>query len=91
MQLARRGSRRPSPVLSTWSIKYLYDDNNLLTDIYDARQVRTQFGYDGLNRLHTISYSNETTATVWCYLVYDIFGQLVAEYGGSASGGSDEL
>lgn len=55
---------------SNWSRKLVYDEtidtvtySGLLTSVYDARNVKTEFRYDNLNRVYQISYS-DTTPTV---------------------------
>ena len=40
---------------SLWTGVYVYNSFGLMTDAYDARGVRTQLGYDTLNRLKTVS------------------------------------
>ncbi len=48
-----------------------YNNEGQLTDGYDARGVRTQFGYDGLNRVSGVTYSGEvgyqTPAVTYTY------------------------
>jgi RHS repeat-associated protein len=44
-----------------WSKKIIYDSQGLVTDAYDARQVRTQLSYDGLNRVIGVTYTGETS------------------------------
>lgn len=46
-----------------WSKKIIYDSQGLVTDTYDARQVRTQFSYDGLNRVTGTTYTGESSPT----------------------------
>lgn len=45
---------------SKWTKVLKYDPHGLLTDGYDARGVHSQFTYDALNRVSTVSYSGET-------------------------------
>ena len=39
-----------------WSRKIIYNSHSLIQDAYDARQARTNFVYDGLNRVKEIHY-----------------------------------
>ena len=39
-----------------WSRKVLYNSDSQVENVYDARQRRTQFVYDGLNRVKEIRY-----------------------------------
>jgi RHS repeat-associated protein len=50
-----------------WSRKLIYNSNGLVTDAYDARQINTHIGYDGLNRVLQITYSNGTPAVNYTY------------------------
>lgn len=50
-----------------WSRKLVYDETldttaytGLLTSTYDARNIRTQFRYDNLNRIYEVAYSDGT-------------------------------
>lgn len=43
-----------------WTGFYKYDTEDLLLEVVDARGVKTAFTYDGLNRVSTIIYANET-------------------------------
>lgn len=43
-----------------WTKVLKYDPHGLLTDGYDARGVRTQLSYDGLNRISDVTYSGES-------------------------------
>jgi RHS repeat-associated protein len=45
-----------------WTAVYQYDSHGLRTDAYDARGVHTLLEYDGLNRIHRVSYTGETAA-----------------------------
>ena len=45
---------------SSWTRKIEYNSHGLVTDIYDARGVQTDFSYDGLNRVTLIDYSDST-------------------------------
>jgi RHS repeat-associated protein len=52
---------------SAWSRKLVYDETiggvtypGLLTSAYDARNIRTEFRYDNLNRIYQVSYSDST-------------------------------
>ncbi len=58
-----------------WSRKIIYNSNNLVTDAYDARQRRTQFIYDGLNRVSQIAYflanGSPDPATPAAFYFYD--------------------
>jgi RHS repeat-associated protein len=42
-----------------WTNVYVYDSSGHLTDGYDARGVRAQLTYDGLNRVTQVAYSGE--------------------------------
>ncbi len=44
----------------TWTGVYKYDTDSLLEWGVDARGVKTTFGYDGLNRILTVTYSGES-------------------------------
>lgn len=57
---------------SSWSRKIEYNSAGLVTDGYDPRGVRTQFSYDGLNRLTQISYSDSTPAAHYFYHPQDL-------------------
>jgi RHS repeat-associated protein len=48
---------------SLWTSVYVYNSFGLMTDVYDAKGTRTQFGYDTLNRLKTVTHSGESTQT----------------------------
>jgi RHS repeat-associated protein len=48
---------------NSWSTKIVYDTQGRVTDTYDARNVRAQYTYDGLNRVTGITYTGETTGT----------------------------
>jgi len=58
-----------------WSRKFLYNSQSLIEDAYDARQVRTNFVYDGLNRVKEIHYfganQQPDPATADAYYWYD--------------------
>ncbi len=41
---------------SQWSRRIVYNSQGQIQDAYDARQIRTQFIYDGLNRIAQINY-----------------------------------
>lgn len=43
-----------------WTGIYKYNRHGLIKDAYDAGGVHTSFEYDGLNRIHQISYSRES-------------------------------
>jgi len=54
---------------STWSRKLVYDETiagvaypGMLTSAYDARNIRTEFRYDNLDRIWQVSYSDSTPA-----------------------------
>jgi RHS repeat-associated protein len=53
-----------------WSAYYVYDNNELLNDSYDARQVHTHFDYDGLNRPWHITYTGESAPVQTPQLTY---------------------
>jgi YD repeat-containing protein len=45
----------------SWTGVYVYDNTTgLLKEGYDARGVKTKFTYDGLNRVKTVVFENET-------------------------------
>jgi YD repeat-containing protein len=50
-----------TPEAAGVSTGYQYNDFNLITQRTDARGVITTYGYDTLNRLHTVSYNVGTT------------------------------
>jgi RHS repeat-associated protein len=54
-----------------WSRRYVYSADSLMTDSYDARNVRAHFDYDGLNRPTKITYSGETSPTPNVFYTYD--------------------
>ena len=52
---------------SNWSRKQVYDEtldsvtySGLVTSVYDARNIQTQFRYDNLNRIYQVNYSDGT-------------------------------
>jgi RHS repeat-associated protein len=47
----------------TWTGYYKYNPFGLLEKGVDARGVTTTFGYDGLNRIQTVTYSGESGLT----------------------------
>lgn len=50
-----------------WSRKFVYDiegKTGLLAEMYDARNVRTKYTYDNIDRITKIEYSDGTTPTV---------------------------
>src|SRR5207249_3744413 len=51
----------------TWTRKIEYNANSLVADAYDARGVHTQFSYDDLNRVQTITYSDSTPTAHYYY------------------------
>jgi RHS repeat-associated protein len=46
-----------------WSRKISYDSQGQVRDAYDARQMRTQFVYDGLNRVKEVHYFRSDGST----------------------------
>lgn len=58
-----------------WSRKIVYNSQGLVQDAYDARQTRTQFIYDGLNRVREIHYfkpdGSADPATPAAFYYYD--------------------
>jgi RHS repeat-associated protein len=52
---------------SSWSRKIVYNSNSQVTDSYDARGVHTQFSYDDLNRVTTVTYSDSTPTLHYFY------------------------
>jgi RHS repeat-associated protein len=61
----------PLTGISAWSTRIVYDTQGRITDTYDARNVRAQYAYDGLNRVTGITYSGETTTTPRVVYTYD--------------------
>src|SRR6266540_2055831 len=57
------------PVTSNnqWSMAYKYDPNSNLIEKTDARNIKTTYGYDGLNRNTTVSYSDSTPGITRTY------------------------
>ncbi|MBA2335854.1 MAG: RHS repeat protein, partial [Blastocatellia bacterium] len=49
-----------APAPNKWTGVYNYDTDSLLAEGFDARGVKTTFGYDGLNRVKTVAYTGET-------------------------------
>src|SRR5262249_7207778 len=58
-----------------WSIKSEYNGQGMLDNSYNARQTRTHFTYDGLNRLTRIEYflqnGSADPATPTAFYYYD--------------------
>lgn len=58
-----------------WSRKIVYNSQGLIQDAYDARQVKTHFVYDGLNRIAQINYflanGSPDPATPSAFYYYD--------------------
>lgn len=58
-----------------WSRKIVYNSQGLVQDAYDARQVKTHFVYDGLNRVAQINYllanGSPDPATPSAFYYYD--------------------
>lgn len=52
---------------SSWSKKFVYNSNGLMTDSYDARGAHTTLSYDDLNRLTQVSYSDSTPTEHYYY------------------------
>ena len=50
-----------------WTKVLKYDTRNLLTDGWDARGVHTTFGYDGINRVKTVTFSDGTPTVTYTY------------------------
>src|SRR6266498_1469718 len=50
-----------------WSMAYKYDPNSNLIEKTDARNIKTTYGYDGLNRNTTVSYSDSTPGITRTY------------------------
>ena len=57
------GTKGPIDPVNKFTKVLKYNANGLLTDGFDARGVRTQFIYDGLNRVKNVNYSGETGNT----------------------------
>ena len=61
--------------VNKWTKVLKYNATGPLTDGFDARGARTQFTYDGLNRVKTVTYSGETGyKTPGVTYTYDRFG-----------------
>lgn len=58
-----------------WSRKLLYNSHNQIENLYDARQLRTQYVYDGLNRVkevhHFLANGDPDPATPDVFYRYD--------------------
>jgi RHS repeat-associated protein len=58
-----------------WSRKVVYNSQGLVEDAYDARQIKTHFVYDGLNRITQINYflanGSPDPATPSAFYYYD--------------------
>ena len=58
-----------------WSRKIIYNSQSQVQDVYDARQMRAQFIYDGLNRVKEVHYfrpdSSPDPATPVAFYYYD--------------------
>lgn len=52
---------------SSWTSKFEYNSDSLITHAYDARGVQTDFSYDGLNRLTLIDYQDSTPDANYYY------------------------
>ena len=50
-----------------WSAGYLYDANGNLTKRIDARNVKTTFAYDALNRVYSRTYTGDTPTVNYTY------------------------
>lgn len=48
---------------SLWTSVFVHNSFGLVSDAYDAKGTHTQFSYDTLNRLKTITHSGESTQT----------------------------
>lgn len=60
----------PLTANSQWTRKLVYDENGysgLLTSQWDARNIRTQYAYDNLNRVKQLSYSDTTPTVKYFY------------------------
>jgi RHS repeat-associated protein len=53
-----------------WSAYYVYDNNGLLNDSYDARQIHSHLDYDGLNRPWRVTYTGESAPVQTPQLTY---------------------
>lgn len=56
---------------NAWSMAYTYDDNGNLATRTDARGVVATYGYDGLNRNITVTYTNDPAETPAVNRYYD--------------------
>lgn len=64
---------------TNWSRKMIYDEpeqrpdgslvsrNGLITDMYDARNIRTQYFYDNIGRVRKVDYSDTTPDVTYFY------------------------
>ena len=52
---------------SSWTRKILYNSHGLVTDNYDARGIQSQYSYDDLNRITTVTHSDSTPTSHYYY------------------------
>jgi len=64
-----------------WSAKYAYTGFDALLTRQDARGVVTTYGYDGLNRLSTVSYSTAGTNALSTAAVSVVYGSAAPKLG----------
>ncbi len=50
-----------------WTKVYKYNTDGLITEGTDARGVKTNFTYDGLNRIQSVTYSDGTPSITYTY------------------------
>ncbi len=50
-----------------WTKVLKYNTDGLVTDGYDARGINTHFGYDTLNRISSVTYSDGTPTVTYTY------------------------
>ena len=76
---------------NAWSQRMIYDAEGRLSEVFDARNIRTQYSYDSLNRVTQAVYSDGTPTVSYAYdqarTVYHNHGQLT-EVATAAVGGA---
>jgi RHS repeat-associated protein len=64
-----------------WSAKYTYTDFNAISTRQDARGVVSTYGYDGLNRISSVSYNTADTTAQATASVSITYGSAVPKIG----------